>query len=50
MFSKEHANFILNLGGASAEDILKLIKLAKREVKKKFGVQLKEEIVLVGEF
>ena len=50
MISKEHANFILNLGGATAEDITKLIKLAKREVKAKFGVQLKEEIVLVGEF
>ena len=50
MISKEHANFILNLGGATAADIMKLIKLAKREVKAKFGVQLKEEIVLVGEF
>lgn len=50
MFSTEHANFILNLGGATAADIMKLIKLAKREVKAKFGVQLKEEIVLVGEF
>jgi UDP-N-acetylmuramate dehydrogenase len=50
MFSKEHANFILNLGGATAADIQKLIRLAKKEVKEKYGVQLKEEIVLVGEF
>lgn len=50
MFSKEHANFIVNLGGATAADIRKLIKMAKREVKAKFGVELKEEIVLVGEF
>lgn len=50
MFSNEHANFILNMGGATADDIRKLIRLAKKEVKAKFGVELKEEIVLVGEF
>jgi UDP-N-acetylmuramate dehydrogenase len=50
MFSKDHANFILNLGTATADDIMKLIRLAKREVKAKYGIQLKEEIVLVGEF
>lgn len=43
-----HANFIINLGGASASSMLELINLVKRKVKNKFGVILKEEIVLVG--
>ena len=46
--SKKHANFIINLGGARAKDIAALIALAKTEVKKKFGVDIKEEIERVG--
>lgn len=42
--SREHANFIINLGGGQAEDVLKLIKLIKQKVKNKFGIKLKEEI------
>jgi UDP-N-acetylmuramate dehydrogenase len=42
--SEKHANFIVNLGQGKAEDVKKLIKLIKKEVKKKFGVTLKEEI------
>ena len=49
-FSDQHANFILNLGRATASDVLNLINLAKEKVKDKFGVTLKEEIVLVGNF
>jgi len=43
-FSEKHANFIVNLGGATAQDVKKLINLAKKSVKKKFGVVLEEEI------
>ncbi len=46
--SKEHANFILNKGEASAEDVFFLIKKAKKEVKKVFGVELEEEIKYLG--
>jgi UDP-N-acetylmuramate dehydrogenase len=46
--SSQHANFIVNLGKAKAKNVVQLIKLAKKEVKKKFGVDLKEEICLVG--
>jgi UDP-N-acetylmuramate dehydrogenase len=46
--SPHHANFIVNLGGATAEDVIQLIKLAKEKVKKKFGLELEEEICLVG--
>ena len=48
--SEKHANFIVNLGGAKATDIVALIELAQAAVKEKFGVDLKEEIVRVGEF
>lgn len=46
--SRKHANFIINLGGARAEDVIKLIKLAKQKVKNKFGILLKEEIQFLG--
>lgn len=45
--SKKHANFIVNLGGAKAKDVIELINLAKKEVKKKFKLILKEEIQLL---
>lgn len=45
--SEKHANFIVNLGGAKAEDVLKLIKLAREKVKEKFGIELKEEIQII---
>ncbi|MDP1538851.1 MAG: UDP-N-acetylenolpyruvoylglucosamine reductase, partial [bacterium] len=40
----KHANFIVNLGNARAKDVKKLINLAKKEVKKKFKIDLEEEI------
>ena len=46
--SEKHANFIINLGGAKAKDVLKLIKLAKAKVKKNSGISLEPEIQLVG--
>ena len=46
--SEKHANFIVNLGNGKAKDVIKLIKLIKREVKKKFSVTLEEEIQYVG--
>lgn len=46
--SEEHANFIINTGGATAADVIKLIKLCKKKVKDIFGIKLKEEIEYVG--
>ncbi len=46
--STKHANFIVNLKKAKAKDVIKLIKLAKQKVKKKFGVNLKEEVRIVN--
>lgn len=48
--SKNHANFIVNLGGARAADVVRLINSVKAKVKEKFGINLKEEIVYLGEF
>ena len=49
-FSERHANFILNLGGARAADILALMELAQTRVREQFGVTLEPEVALVGEF
>ncbi len=45
--SEIHANIIVNLGKATAEDVLGLIKLCKEKVREKFNLDLKEEIIVV---
>lgn len=47
--STTHANFIVNEGGATAQEIRTLIDRCKRAVREQFGVELKEEIVYLGE-
>ena len=42
--SSVHANFIINRGGASGNQIRKLIERVKEEVRTRFGVRLEEEI------
>lgn len=49
-FSNDHANFILNKGKARARDVLDLVNIAKKRIKERYKLELKEEIVLVGEF
>ncbi|MDP3244494.1 MAG: FAD-binding protein [bacterium] len=44
----EHSNVIINTGGAKTEDIIKLAGLIKQRVRDKFGIQLEEEVELVG--
>ena len=48
--SPVHANFIVNTGHATAQDVVTLIELARRKVKEQFGIELVEEIVRLGEF
>ena len=48
--SERHANFIVNLGGARAEDVRQLMELARVEVKKQFGIELLPEVRLMGEW
>lgn len=46
--SEQHANFIVNLGGATARDVRTLIERARLAVHERFGVELELEIKLVG--
>lgn len=46
--SSQHANFIVNKGRAKAKDVLALIELVKKTIKKKFNLDLELEIRLVG--
>ena len=48
MVSPKHTNFIVNTGGATARDILFLIKLAQERVYRKFGIRLEPEIQIVA--
>jgi len=45
-----HANIIVNLGGATAEEVLTLIELARSTVARETGYELETEIGFVGEF
>ncbi len=47
--SKKHANFIVNTGSATADDVFQLIKYVQKEVKQKLGYTLETEIRIVGE-
>ncbi len=47
--SAVHANFIINRGGATAEDVLTLIRRIRRRVADEYHVALALEIKLVGE-
>ena len=48
--SDKHANFILNDGEASAQEIYTLIRMGQTRVKEKFGIDLQTEIELIGDF
>jgi UDP-N-acetylmuramate dehydrogenase len=48
--SPTHANFFLNDGGATARDLRRLIELARDRVRQRFGVELRDEIVMLGDF
>ena len=50
IISPMHANFILNAGGASAQDVWELIDIVQRAVEKKFGLLLHPEMQLVGDW
>jgi UDP-N-acetylmuramate dehydrogenase len=44
-----HANFIVNDGTATSSDVFNLIKEIKTKIKEKYGVDLAEEVVVIGE-
>ena len=45
--SEKHANFIINNGNATGEDIISLINIIQKEVKEKYNVSLKLEQIIV---
>lgn len=47
-FSDIHANFLINLGDGTFDDAIKLIELAQKEVKEKFGISLEREIIIIS--
>jgi UDP-N-acetylmuramate dehydrogenase len=48
--SEKHANFIVNLGDATAQDIERLIALMRDTVQRQYGVDLQQEVRVIGEF
>jgi UDP-N-acetylmuramate dehydrogenase len=47
--SAKHANFVVNVGGASAADVLAVAELARSTVAERFGTRLELEIAVLGE-
>ncbi len=48
--SPAHGNFIVNAGTATARDIRRLIERCRTAVREQFGVELRDEIVYLGDF
>jgi UDP-N-acetylmuramate dehydrogenase len=48
--STRHANFVVNVGGATARDVLALVRLMRERVREQAGVTLETEVRLVGDF
>ena len=49
MVSERHANFVINLGKATAEDILNLMEFVEKRIYEKKGISLEREVRVVGE-
>jgi UDP-N-acetylmuramate dehydrogenase len=48
MISEEHANFIVNLGGARAVEVLVLMRVMRHGVREEYGIDLEPEVVFLG--
>ena len=48
--SDKHCGFVINAGGATAADVVKLMEDVQEEVAAKFGVRLEPEVKFLGEF
>ena len=49
MVSEKHAGFVVNIGGATAQDVLNLIEEVRRRVNEVHGVTLSPEVRIIGE-
>jgi UDP-N-acetylmuramate dehydrogenase len=48
MVSEKHANFFINDGTGTAEDVVILAGIIKQKIREEFDTQIKEEIIYVG--
>ncbi|MBP1695723.1 MAG: UDP-N-acetylenolpyruvoylglucosamine reductase [Deltaproteobacteria bacterium] len=49
MVSERHANFIINLGKARAEEVIRLMEFVEKKVYEGKGISLEREVKVVGE-
>jgi UDP-N-acetylmuramate dehydrogenase len=49
MVSERHANFIINLGKAKAEEVIRLMELVEKRIYEEKGISLEREVRVVGE-
>jgi UDP-N-acetylmuramate dehydrogenase len=49
MVYTKHANIIVNAGRATAREVLELAEIMRARVRERFGVELEEEVMFVGE-
>lgn len=46
--STDHANYLVNLGGGRAEEVVQMISYIKQQVRDRFGIELQEEVRYLG--
>jgi UDP-N-acetylmuramate dehydrogenase len=49
MVSERHANFIINLGKAKAEEVIRLMEFVEKRIYEEKGISLEREVKVVGE-
>jgi UDP-N-acetylmuramate dehydrogenase len=49
MVSDHHANFIVNLGKATAEEVIRLMERVEKKIYEEKGISLEREVMVVGE-
>jgi UDP-N-acetylmuramate dehydrogenase len=49
MISDRHANFIVNLGKATAEEVICLMEMVEKKIHEEKGISLEREVRVVGE-
>ena len=49
MISERHANFIVNLGKAKAEEVIRLMEIVETKVYQEKGISLQREVKVIGE-
>ncbi len=46
--SDKHGNFLVNLGGGTAQDVRELIRQIQSRIREAYGLELHEEVQLLG--